>query len=245
MIDQTENCHNILSIKNIVLNILFALLGLTGIILLFELTNLDIRFQDIFYNRQLDKWFINRKDPFMNAFFYTGPKVIYISAAVYCLVNVILPISKNKKFRDNCLKICLSVALVTGSIAAIKSISNVYTPSQVQRYGGNYPYVKAFESYPADFVAKKTGKGWPAGHASGGFAFMVLFYVFNKPSYRFSGIAAGLAFGWITGLYQTLNGQHFISHSFVTMFMAWIFINLTELYSRILENRKTYISNNI
>ena len=128
------------------------------------------------------------------------------------------------------------LVLIPLTISGIKKVSNIYTPHQTDRYSGDYPHVKLFENYPADFPPNKPGRGWPAGHASGGFSLMILYYCFSKRSHRIYGLITGLLAGWITGLYQTLNGQHFISHTLVTMLIAWIIINLIELFSRRVKN---------
>ncbi|MEI3479028.1 MAG: phosphatase PAP2 family protein [Bilophila sp.] len=72
---------------------------------------------------------------------------------------------------------------------------------------------------------RSRGKCFPAGHASGGFALMMLFFAFPR-RLRWFGLALGLAAGWWMGLYQMLRGQHFLSHTLFTMIGAWMIIVL-------------------
>ena len=36
------------------------------------------------------------------------------------------------------------------------------------------------------------------------------------------GLALALSFGWSMGLYQMLKGSHYLSHTVITMLLAWI-----------------------
>ncbi|MFT5110556.1 MAG: membrane-associated PAP2 superfamily phosphatase, partial [Pseudoalteromonas tetraodonis] len=71
---------------------------------------------------------------------------------------------------------------------------------------------------------RKPGHGFPAGHASGGFALMGL-CVFGRTRRGITlGVAAGLSLGWILGSYQMLNGNHYLSHTVVTNLLAGILV---------------------
>jgi membrane-associated PAP2 superfamily phosphatase len=39
-------------------------------------------------------------------------------------------------------------------------------------------------------------------------------------------LACGLAAGWIVGVYQILKGAHYVSHTIVTMLLAWLIVQL-------------------
>ncbi len=206
--------------------IIFHILLLFGILCLFELTNLDLALQDHFYIWKCHHWMIDKKDPVPRLVFYTGLKNLIIvfgclcflcwvfSFKIYCLL----------RYRRFCILICLALTIVPGTVAVLKNCSNVYTPSQIKRYGGNYPYVKVFERYPPGFEQRRKGKGWPAGHASGGFALMMFYYAFTRKRFKMTGLAIGLITGWTMGIYQMLKGAHYLSHTIITMSIAWILI---------------------
>lgn len=199
---------------------------LAGVIILFELTNIDLVVQDHFYRQDLQQWVIDRHEPVMHFIFYTGPKVILITLGTCCIILSLLSIKHQqyKPFLRNCLLISLSLMLVPLCISGLKKVSRVHTPEKTIRYGGKVPYVKVFEKYPAGTRPLKVGRGWPAGHASGGFSLMILAFVFQKPRNKKLGLLTGLVAGWAMGLYQTLNGQHFLSHTLISMQLSWMII---------------------
>ncbi|MCF7954620.1 MAG: phosphatase PAP2 family protein [Phycisphaerae bacterium] len=213
---------------------------LAGVVILFECTSLDLTVQDKFYDFQTGEWLIDRNNSLLDLFFYSGPKYLLVAFGVFCLGKVIFTPKSKQPIRDRYFKICLFLALVPLTISGIKKVSNIYTPAQTDRYGGKYLHVGLFEDYPADFTPDKPGRGWPAGHASGGFSLMGLYYFFTKKSHRIFGLSLGLAAGWITGIYQTLNGQHYISHTIVTMLLAWMLINLIELIGQLKSSKSRH-----
>lgn len=196
------------------------------VLFLFECTNLDLLVQDQFYLTDLHRWVVDKKEPVLRFLFYTGPKAVLITTGVSCLFGWFLSYRDNrfKEFRRQFLLMSLSLSLVPLTISGIKNISNVCTPDKIIRYGGKQPYVKVLEKYPDGFQQAKRSKGWPAGHASGGFSLMMLYFIFTQKNSRIFGLCLGLIAGWGMGLYQTLNGEHYLSHTIVSMLMAWILI---------------------
>ncbi|MBN1550147.1 phosphatase PAP2 family protein, partial [bacterium] len=176
----------------------------------------------------LHRWVVNRHEPILHFIFYTGPKALLIMLGIFCVLIGLLSLKDPlyKIYRRNCLLLCLSLILVPLAISGLKKATHVYTPEKTIRYGGKVPYIKVLEKYPADVKPQKPGRGWPAGHASGGFSLMMLYFIFNKRSNKILGLLLGLAAGWTMGLYQTLNGQHYLSHSIVSMQISWIIILL-------------------
>ena len=140
--------------------------------------------------------------------------------------------------RNEILVVIGTLALAPASIATLKATTNVFTPSEIQRYGGHAPYVKVCESYPANDRPAKRGRGFPAGHASGGFALMALAALANTRRSRIFCIAGGLAIGSMLGAYQMLKGAHYLSHTIITALICWIiFLALRKLLIR--EDRLT------
>jgi len=204
--------------------IILTITLLIGTIFLFEFTNFDLALQDHFCLRGCHQWMIDKRDPILRLIFYTGIKDLIIVFGIICFFCCLFSFKVRRlaKYRRFCVLICLSLIIVPGTISILKNISKVYTPSKIRRYGGNCPYVKTFEKYPPGFKQTKRGKGWPAGHASGGFALMMLYYAFTRKKFRIMGLSIGLTLGWTMGLYQMLKGAHYLSHTVITMFIAWI-----------------------
>jgi len=115
-------------------------------------------------------------------------------------------------------------------IAAGKATTNVFTPHEIRRYGGFAPYVKVIGSYPDGDRPSKRGRGFPAGHASGGFSLMAAAGPARTRRGRWLGAAAGLAAGSAMGIYQICKGAHYLSHTVFTALACWIvFLTLRKL----------------
>ena len=200
--------------------------GLAVVLAVFEFGSLDTTVQDHFYNFDAHRWWLEESDVVIRAIFYHGMKVSIIVLCVVCAVGCALSyrIGKLVPARRAMAIMALSIIFVPVVTGGIKQISNVYTPRQVERYGGQYPYMKAFAPYPDDFVQEKRGRGYPAAHASAGLALMGAYFAFRRRRWRIAGLVAGLVIGWLMGLYQTFAGQHYLSHTFVSMLLTWMIV---------------------
>lgn len=62
---------------------------------------------------------------------------------------------------------------------------------------------------------------------------MALFFFFKTPRNQFLGLVGAITLGWTMGSYKMLLGDHFFSHTLITMILAWIIIliivRLTQL----------------
>jgi membrane-associated PAP2 superfamily phosphatase len=195
------------------------------------MTGLDLRVQDLLYNMETGSWMVDRKAPVPRLFFYSGIKGAIIAFGVAVFGRYLLSFAKGQRrrhgmvaLRQKCLMVILSVTLVPTTIATLKATTNMYCPSQIDRYGGDKPYVKLFDAYPEDCRRCDSGRCFPAGHASGGFSLLVLCHVFRKKRHKMAGLGVGLILGWLMGGYQMMKGAHFLSHTVVTMITAWILI---------------------
>ncbi|VVS90676.1 phosphatase PAP2 family protein [Desulfoluna spongiiphila] len=212
---------------------------LAAVMALFEMTDLDLWVQDRLFNVETGLWLVDRDAPVPRLLFYTGIKGAIIAFGVALLVAYGLSFRKKGGggsgvffSRQRCLMMILALSVVPLTIASLKDVTNIYCPSQIERYGGDRPYVKLFEPYPAACRSCDSGRCFPAGHASGGFALMVLTHVFRKKRHKMAGLVTGLALGWVMGGYQMMKGAHFLSHTVVTMVAAWILIDCLVAVAR-------------
>ena len=116
----------------------------------------------------------------------------------------------------------LTLVLVPLGIGQLKATTNIFTPAQIQRYGGTMPHTRVLARYDDTTRPATRGRGWPAGHASGGFALLSLAGLARTRRGQLIGVSTGLALGGIMGLYQTFKGDHFLSHSLITALLAWL-----------------------
>ena len=156
--------------------------------------------------------------------------LIHIFAAAIVLIGSFFT-SRPRPLRSPCLKIVLALALIPLTVSALKATTHVYCPASLERYGGSKPYVRIWESYPEG--QKPSGRCFPAGHASGGFAFLILAFCFRETWKRVLGALCGLALGWTAGWYQMMRGEHFLSHTLATMILAWALcpVSYTHLHT--------------
>ena len=188
--------------------------------------SLDQWVQDHFYDFHTGRRMIDHDEPITRAIFYTGAKNLAVTVGVASAAVVLLSllVRRLRPYRRGCFLLTLSLIFVPLLVAGAKLWTNVYMPNQTTRYGGNKPYVKLMDQYPPGFTAQTRGRGFPAGHATAGFAFMSLYFVTNRRRWKRLGLAIGLVLGWTIGLYQTVDGQHYLSHTIVTMILSWMAI---------------------
>lgn len=132
------------------------------------------------------------------------------------------------RWRRSLLLFSLALALIPLCLGGAKKWTNIYCPYQLVEFGGTHGYQRLLE--PVNVVNEGLGAGqcFPAGHATGGFALMVLFFCLPH-RLRWTGLGAGMFVGWMMGGYQMLRGQHFLSHTLFTMVGSWVLILLLVL----------------
>jgi len=190
-------------------------------ILFFAFTNVDEKTQNIFYNFHTHSWILNRDAQPWKFIFYDGIKKLLILVAIGFLVAFFIP--KFKPYKKGILIVILSAIIVPVFIGFLKKETNMPCPKNRIEYGGVYPKTYVWQHYPKNFHKSKI-KCWPAGHASGGFALLSLFFLFENRRNKFLALILGLSVGWAMGLYKMLIGDHFLSHTILTMEFAWLLI---------------------
>lgn len=206
--------------------LLISILCLIGIIALFELTDLDWYVQDYFYNFTTKQWLIDRNEVFLELLLYSGMKKVLIVFAAGIIVSLIFLRKKSfvQEYKKGLLVVVLSAILIPAIVGFLKDISNTPCPKNIERYNGSYPNVKVFEYYPESFQQEFKIRCWPAGHASGGFALLSLFFLFKTPKNKKRALVFALFIGWNMGFYKMFIGDHFLSHTIITMLLAWVII---------------------
>ncbi len=206
---------------------------------LFELTWLDLWIQDRFFDFSAGTWMIDRNEPVARALFYSGPKVLLVGLSLALIASLVRP---PRSFR----RCDLGVALLTlGSVPVLvglgKDTTNVFCPWDITRYGGDAAYVRVLERFGEDERPARRGRGFPAGHASGGFALVGLAGLARTRRGQVAAIALAAAAGGAMGWYQIAKGAHYLSHTLVTALLAWILflINRRLLRARLPEDSAT------
>ena len=227
--------------KNLTKQIIITAFLLIAVIALFQFTNLDILIQNFFYNFESKSWLIDKNEPILKFFLYDGMKIFLIAIAVGILFSLIF-LRKNKiiqEYKKGLIIVLLAAFFIPLFIGSLKAISNTPCPCNIVNFNGKYPDIKVFDSYPKDFVQPSKAKCWPAGHASGGFALMALFFLFKTPINQKRALIIGLVVGWSMGTYKMLLGDHFLSHTIITMMMAWLIILIIVKFTQFKQRQET------
>ena len=207
--------------------IFFTFILLLGSVYYFGVSDIDIKVQDYFFNFDTHKWILPWSLQPYKFIFYDGIKKLLILFAVSLLIVLVVLRKKPflKKYKKGLLVVILSALFVPAIASGMKSYTNMPCPKDEIHYGGLYPRTAVWQQYPQEFTLhhKKT-KCWPAGHASGGFALMSLFFLFQKRRNKFLALGAGFVIGWSMGGYKMIIGDHFLSHTVITMILAWLII---------------------
>lgn len=205
-----------------------------------ELTKIDLWFQDFFYCQETGHWLVTfDKHSLAGQIFYVLPKILLgVFGAFLLLLLLFRKIGLRLLAWDrlNLLYVLVCMALVPSLVAGLKASTGVAYPRKIVRYGGVIPYRNVLRSIPRH-AGEKRYKGWPAGHASGGFALFSLAFAASTAKGRRNGFLLATLAGWMMGSYQMLSGNHYLSHTAISMFLAWWLAALLAWYCQRLRLR--------
>jgi membrane-associated PAP2 superfamily phosphatase len=197
--------------------VFFGLPGLGG-------EAIDLWFQSFFWNGKA--WLIPHENALGQAIAYDGPKALIIIWAVLLIGAALF--AKRVRVRALYLLACLAVVAVV--CTQLRAVTGMATPLELKAFGGPYDHLLLFQAKPVGYPSH----AFPAGHASGGFALLGLYWILKARRWR--GLALGLGVGCWMGFYQIARGEHFLSHTFATAALAWLLcVGLAWLLRKPLE----------
>ena len=205
-------------------------------IIFFAQTDVDMWVQDLFFDVSTHQWILDSDLQPYRFIFYDGAKRFLILIAVGVLLTLLFLGKKEwvQSYKRGMWVLVLSAIFIPVIVGGLKKITNMPCPKSELHYGGVYPKVKVWESYPKSFNQEGKSKCWPAGHASGGFALFSLWFLFKSRRNKFLALGTAFTVGWSMGLYKMLVGDHFLSHTVITMVLAWLIVLIID---RVLPNR--------
>ena len=149
-----------------------------------------------------------------------GALVKYLFIATFGLLIGSYYFGGLKPFQTALLYIVLSTFIAASSVSFLKHHTTLQCPNSLIEYGGRNHWVNIWQLFGKKLPL---GKCFPAGHASGGYAWICLGFLFPFGSKQFYwAILPGLALGLCFGFAQQLRGAHFISHDLLTIAMCWL-----------------------
>jgi membrane-associated PAP2 superfamily phosphatase len=197
------------------------LLVLVGGALLFELTDLDLAASRLFYDASGQRW-MGKDAWWANELLHTGGKWLIVVLASGALFAFALSFRYRgiAKWRSAALYLALCIGLGTGLVAAAKEVTDRHCPRAMDVFGGSVPYTRLFEGTPA---GHPRGRCFPAGHASGAFSLVGLYFVARARRSPRAGwwLAPAALFGAAFAFTQQARGAHFLSHNLWAAGICW------------------------
>lgn len=119
------------------------------------------------------------------------------------------------------LQLAATTLLAVLVVSALKSFSTASCPWSLADFGGVAHYIPHWQHVFAPDGG--SGRCFPAGHASSGFAFVGGYFAFREaaPVIARRWLAVALLAGGVLGLAQQIRGAHFTSHTLWTAFICW------------------------
>lgn len=197
-------------------------------VLFFGLSGIDVWVQRHFYNPATHQWIVDTNNELLKFIFYDGIKRLLIVIAVLFLLGLIAGLKKEwmRPYRQGLVIVVLSSIFVPVIVGSLKSMSNMPCPKSLDIFDGTYPHTCVWEPYNTKDCHLEKQKCWPAGHASGGFALLSLIFLFRSRQNKMIAGSTAMVIGWSMGTYKMLIGDHFLSHTVITMIVAWLIILL-------------------
>ena len=198
------------------------LLAFVLLAVVFETTALDLWFADRLYALEGGRWAL-RDHYFTYEIMHHYGKLAIITVGLAMLILAVLSccIERLKPWRWPLAYLVTGVVLVPVVISFSKHLSDIPCPWDIARYGGEVAYRHSLD-YAFGWVGLHSRSCFPAGHASGGFGLLVIYFAAwpyaRRPAlFLLPGLLVGEAFGFA----QQLRGAHFVSHDVWTLAFAW------------------------
>ncbi len=196
-------------------------LVLTSVVLVsMEFSNLDIWLADQWYALEGGQWAWRNHWVSYELIHHHGKQMI-IAIGLLALTLIVLSFFRPglRNWRAPMSYLLSTMAVVPVLITKFKDFSPVVCPWDLSRYGADEPYIRTFDH---QFGFTEIGQCFPAGHASGGFILLAMYFAalpFVKRPARY--LLPGLIVGWIFALGQQSRGAHFLSHDLWTLAICW------------------------
>lgn len=195
---------------------------------------IDLWIQRLLFDQTDTSWMISPNDRGLSyIIFYTSPKVIYVFLGVTSLFWLFRKWRKEgwQSQQSRLLLVVFVGVTVPLFVGWLKETTGVTCPDQESLFGGVSPHTSIWRN-AIDGAYYYKLHCWPAGHASGGFGLMAIRLLGPTGLDGWVWIVPGMTLGWVTGLYQMARGQHFLSHTIVTMLIALLATSMAMIICR-------------
>jgi len=134
------------------------------------------------------------------------------------------------------LQMAVSALLSLAVVSITKNLSATSCPWDLAQFGGVARHVS---HWALGVLDGGSGRCFPAGHASAGFAFLGGYFALRHkvPSAARWWLAGALLAGFVLGAAQQVRGAHFMSHTLWTGWLCWVTGWLCDLAATALRPR--------
>lgn len=171
--------------------------------------------------------FLLKHHPFLTQWMHIGLKWLMVIIALGCLFLSFASykFTQLQLYRKSFLWVFVGMVLATAAVAVLKRYSEHACPWDLAIYGGDSPFFELFAMAPLGIAS---GRCFPAGHPSGGFALMAFYFAFIhiKPRFANRMLILGLSVGLVMGIAQVMRGAHFLSHILWSGWVVWVVLLL-------------------
>lgn len=188
----------------------------------FWLIPLDLIVSDEFYTPEADRSFADKYEQPWSALYKLVPVLsVLVVLGSLGLIAFSYLTPKALGFRRPAMAVFLTFLLGPGLVVngVFKEYYGRPRPSQVENFGGQYPYV-----LPLVYGGYENAKSFPSGHSSVGFAFIIFFLLWRKrrPLLAMSALVGTFLLGASTGLARIVGGGHFLSDVLWSFYMVTV-----------------------
>lgn len=194
-----------------------------------QYTDADLYLADLMYDRASGAfpwqhaWLTER---FNHELLKTALQLLAVAVIVVAIWDGVRPQRHWRPARRTGVRVLAgSALLVPGVISLLKRFSDSHCPWDLQRYGGNEPYIRLLDIMPAGIAP---GHCMPAGHASSALWLLALtvFWLPDQPRRAALVGAVMLVFGFAVGWAQQMRGAHFLTHTLWSVWLAALIVNI-------------------
>lgn len=196
---------------------------------------IDVAISSWFYVGQ-GNWLLHKEQFVFAMLFYKLPKLLLIVFGVYLLTalaymkftpnaqspqwlgRAYAPLIRLGFGRSEILYIFAVLVLTPLLVAILKAVTHVPCPHELLIFSGDKPYLSLWQ----DIMSGQHAKCFPAAHASSGFGLYGLAFVPVLQPHRWRYVVLVSVIGWTMGLYKMMIGDHFFSHTLVSMALGWL-----------------------
>ena len=196
-------------------------IGVFLLAVLSEYSGLDLWLADQVFDGGAQTWPFKNSYLARHIFHDMGRSMVLLLAVVNLLLLLASYfLQRLRPWRRHLWFVLIAAALGPALVSLLKAYTHIYTPWDLQIFGGSRPYVRLFDPAPPGLPA---GRAFPGGHSSGGFAFLSLYFllaVYNHP-WKWRALLAIAALGSSFAAAQELRGAHLLSHDLVSLGICW------------------------